>query len=263
MVRRVHDVIFSRFFDAPQINPRVDNQGVRLFGYFLALTVATAACLASAGQNCFSEHVQDAIRLYSERAPQYSKMTGGKSDAILGPMILRERVAYWIARYFDFRAQKFQMAGVPVLCDDFVSMATVPQIVGTRTEPGPPLSTYREPANWRTTKVGLGALADVGNFSEAIKVAQTELAILGVEPRFNCLYRHFLESIARVAFHAQRYIETAKIKNLSSPEFLSRQVIKMHLLFFETAVEYDRMAAPLQSDGVPLLCGDVPNIPME
>lgn len=67
------------------------------------------------------------------------------------------------------------------------------------------------------------------------------------------MIRHFLESIRRVAGLAPTY----GVRTM----FISKQMLWAHVRSLKKASELDQMAAPLQAEGLPILCQDVPYIP--
>lgn len=77
----------------------------------------------------------------------------------------------------------------------------------------------------------------------------------------NCMLRHMLESIRRIARLSPRHHMRALDFGLRSPISLSDDLIKAHLKWLDEAVELDRMAAPLHRLGIPIICNDVPTIP--
>ena len=101
------------------------------------------------------------------------------------------------------------------------------------------------------------ALAD---FESVANVLEQEIERLSIEPRFNCLLRHVLESALRIAKHAPVYIDMAKMKGLLSPEKLLWRMIRSHFWGMNEIMEIDRRAAVLQARGIPIVCNDVPPV---
>src|SRR5271168_4453715 len=83
-----------------------------------------------AEENCFRHHLQDAIVINEARRPLYSALTDGKSENISDRLIFFESVGLLPAANFDMRAASFQSVGIPILCDEFVSMDKVPGFSG-------------------------------------------------------------------------------------------------------------------------------------
>jgi hypothetical protein len=73
--------------------------------------------------------------------------------------------------------------------------------------------------------------------------------------------RHLLESALRITNGARRYAAEAEARGVASPAGLSRALLSMHLTTLGEGARLDRRAAPLQAEGVPIICQDVPPIP--
>jgi hypothetical protein len=140
-------------------------------------------------------------------------------------------------------------------------MDTVPQFRAQAPLPWPKIK------NYKTIELGplrkeLGAAILKKNFARILEISKAGIQELADEPQFNCLTRHFLESIARAAALAPKQNALARAK-LGVPSLeISRQFILSHLAVLKIARQIDAMAAPLQSAGVPIVCQDVPPIPV-
>src|SRR5258708_5947558 len=71
---------------------------------------------------CFTRHLSEAIALNKLRMPRYSALTNGASEKISTSLIRYEKLASVAAWYYDWQAKKYQEHGIPILCDEFVSM---------------------------------------------------------------------------------------------------------------------------------------------
>jgi hypothetical protein len=225
---------------------------------FLSASTLTHVAWASEPRSrCFTEHLERAIRLNHDRKPVYAELTHGKSKKISNLMIVGERLALFLAHRYDREARSFQSEGIPVLCKDFVSMDLVPEF----SYPAPHAESERLPA------FDVGALSHQiqtqyrrAGFPGVYEVTTAELEVLKSRPHEQCLVRHVLESIARTASLGTDYQEQADRLKVRSPERLSWKFIRSQLLFLHYAGFLDRLAHPLQRQGVPIICQDVPPI---
>jgi hypothetical protein len=229
---------------------------------FLALGLLLV-CLPACGEawSCFSEHVSDAIRLNQARAPRYAALSYGDSRSLSRVMILSERLSLVPAGLLELRARSFQKAGIPILCADFLSMATTPVFQDRFPFKAPHISRFRPLplGQWAQT---LSDALDEG-FPAVHETARRLLGEIDGPPGFHCMARHLLESVARVSYLAPQYEEMAAKKRLRhSPAGISRSVIRLHLNVLWLAGRVDRQAAQLQSRGIPIVCQDVPPIAM-
>ncbi|HYW10758.1 MAG TPA: hypothetical protein VE871_02345 [Longimicrobium sp.] len=221
---------------------------------------------ASAGgaapeRRCMERHLREAAAINKARMPLYDSLTGGRSRGISRRLIWTERLGVVAAWYVDFRARRFQRAGIRIVCDDFVPMAHTPAFQPRAAHPPPPLADFvradasgiRREVEWAQRR---------GGWAAASAVLEREIEALAMTPAYHCMLRHLLESALRVSNHAPRYVAEADARGLSaSPEDLSRALLDLHLIALRDAAKLDVRAAPLQADGIPILCQDVPPIP--
>ena len=231
---------------------------MRRIAAIAALLLLAAQPARAQDSGCMERHLREALVLNKARMPLYSELTGGRSRGISRRLIWAERLALPGAWYIDRRARRYQALGIPVVCDDFEPMDRTPAF-RARTENPPPLSAFA-PADARRIKRGVERAYRAGGFAGASAALHEEIDALS-EPAFNCMTRHLLESALRVSNGAQRYESDARARGVGSPAGLSRIVFKLHLLTLGEAARLDRRAAPIQAEGVPIICQDVPPIP--
>ncbi len=215
---------------------------------------------AAPPEDCFALHLEEAIALNEKRKPLYSWLTQGRSEAISDKLIESEKVSLVFARAVDDAARPYQQAGVAVACDEFVSMADVPVFQEEYGFDPEPLDAF-DPVDGVVLRDGLEA-----TFSEEGFVglaAATDAALHGLEePRaYHCMVRHMLESLRRIANLAPVHEANAHERGLTSPVPISEDLVELHLLSIEPAARLDEQASALQSEGIPILCQDVPSIP--
>jgi hypothetical protein len=245
---------------------------VRKSGWLAAALLLVLACAPSAARaqpaeqaaapesRCMERHLREAAALNRARMPLYDSLSGGRSRAISRRLIWTERLAVAVAWYVDWRAREFQRAGIPIVCGDFVPMSRTPAFRPRADDP-PPLSAFA-PADARRIRRRVDRALRRGGFPAASAALTGELERLEDAPRFHCMLRHLLESALRISNGAPVYAAQAEERSvLASPAELSRTLLELHLSMLGEGARLDRRAAPLQAEGIPILCQDVPPIP--
>jgi hypothetical protein len=222
----------------------------------VTLILLEGAALADEG-SCFSSHVREAIRLNEARAVRYREISGGRSRAVSDRLLFTEHLTLIPAAFLEARASYFRRAGIPVLCADFVTMALTPPFEAY-TAGAPALAQYRRPptSSWKSE---LRFALNRGGFLTVHQTAVRLLRELEEPVQFNCMVRHVLESLARGAWLAPQYEARAKALGLRrSPAPVSRSALGLQIEALGYAAGLDFLAAPLQAEGIPILCQDVP-----
>ncbi len=208
-------------------------------------------------KDCFSDHIRESISVNSLRKPIYSKFTNGRSDKIFTELILGERLTLPVAMFYDFRAQSFQKKGTPLFCKEFKSMNKTPTF---RTDHFVPLTYKYSPFDYKTVRHDILKAISIKDM-EAIKLITLEaIDELKNAPDYHCMTRHFLESIYRFAYFLPKQIESARDHQLSSPLGISFEVMKLHAISLNTLAHIDDLSAPIQAEGIPILCSELPNL---
>lgn len=227
-----------------------------------SVTLAGSFATASAGTHeCFRAHLREAIELNAERLPLYSALSRGRSEEISKRMISMEKLALTSSHFthdFDRPDRVYQWAGVHVMCENFVPMAKTPAFRPSFIDGAPSLSSFKDLKPLEMKRRLKTALREHG-FEGVRREAEIWLAHLS-EPRLNCMMRHTLESIVRVATLAPRHAQKARTLSLPSPEKLERKLIESHWSLLVNVHWLDEKAARLQSEGLPILCNDVPSL---
>jgi hypothetical protein len=199
----------------------------------------------------------DAIALNEARAPLYSSLTNGASLAISRRLILTERALLPVARWFDRRARRWERAGIPILEEIFVPMASAPAFTGRGKELR---GVGNAPLDRSVRQRVLRRFRDAG-FEGAALALREAIDVLNAEPGVDCLTRHLLESARRVALLAPGHIRAARDRGLASPRWMLSLLLRLHLWGLGRARELDAAARPLQARGIPILAQDLPPIP--
>lgn len=228
----------------------------------LVLCIAGPALAADTNSYCMREHLEDAIRLNLERRPLYAAESDQRSLIISDHLISVERQALLFNRIFGFdrNALPYQTAGVRLLCAEFVSMQEVPPFQSRGVRPWPDLGTF-VPIDGLILARQLRGAWKQGGLDGLIHEAEVTIERLASEPRFHCMVRHVLESVIRAARLAPHHDRKARRLGLQSPFPLSIDFTISQLQGLKDAADLDAAAAPLQADGIPILCQDVPAIP--
>ncbi|HZG41768.1 MAG TPA: hypothetical protein VEY93_02315 [Longimicrobium sp.] len=208
---------------------------------------------------CMEIHLREAAHLNRQRMPRYSALSGGRSRGISRRLIWTERLGIPVAWYVDWRARNFLRAGIRVTCDDIVPMAHTPAFRERVADP-PPLSSFT-PSDPRRMRRTIDGAYRSGGFPAASAAIEHEIQHLQNTPAFHCMMRHLLESALRISNQAPVYEAQARERGLRSPAGVSRLMLNLHLSTLGEAAKLDRRAAPLQAEGIPIICQDVPPIP--
>jgi hypothetical protein len=216
-------------------------------------------------RECFRDHLREAISMNRARKPFYDRLSNGASLEISSRLIAGEKLAKfgsYLIYNFDEEAKEFQARGLNIVCDEFVSMSLTPRFRAF--SPGPRLANY-QPLD--TLDIQYDLMHALRDGFPAVR----ETAIKWINeikrqdpssphPRFHCMVKHVLDSVARIATLAPEHVTRARAMGLRSTASLSRSMISSHFIVLKSSGELDDLAAPLQASGLPILCQDVPPI---
>ncbi len=213
---------------------------------------------AKTSHACFTDHLNEAIALNQRRKPVYSRLSARRSIPISETLISSEWFSKLFARGVERDAKIYEKKGVNILCDAFISMSKVPvfqENTGLRHDP----RSFRKFDNDDLEDL-LEDLNDDLRFEEIFLVVEQQISQLNQQPHFHCMIRHVLESVRRIAYQAPLHDRKALALGLPSSLELSKKLISLHLLSFSVSSYLDKAARPLQAQGIPILCQDVPPI---
>jgi hypothetical protein len=228
----------------------------------LALPLSVlAATHAHAEEHCLSQHLKDAIRLNHSRFDKYSNLTHGESERISRRLMRFEKLGLLPAAFIDLQSRPLQKKGIPIICDELVSMSTVPEFSEQGPVPADPIELFH-PINAHEIAQSIRDAYHAEGFDGVRRASQEWLRVTNQTPTYHCLVRHFLDSVVRAANLAPIHIEQSKPANESRASArLSWEFIEMQLFGLAEMEKIDELAAPLQAQGIPILCQDVPQIP--
>ncbi|KHD89537.1 MAG: hypothetical protein OM95_02855 [Bdellovibrio sp. ArHS] len=238
------------------------------FKHTLLISLAIALCgslgfAATSGRAraCLTEHIDEAIDLNSKRAPFYEKLSSGKSKIVTKKLIAMERRLRLVAPVADFMVAKFQRAGIPMTCDYFISMNHTPKFRAVNPAGPDSLKNFRA-ANVDVIKKYLLKLYKQRAYGDLAQYADDLVIELEREPRYNCMVRHILESIRRIALVIPHHERLAQERLGDSSLFMANLILRSHITLLNESGEIDNLAAPLQAEALPIVCQDVPYIPV-
>lgn len=227
----------------------------------LGLWLLLQAGCKEQGYECFSAHLYEAMSLNSSRASLYAAATGGDSRLISYTLLTSEALGWVMASFLELLAQPAWEAGIPVYCAEFVSMAETPQFLSHNPQTPPPLTGFASQDSG-AIQSAIRTAYDIGGYPEVFKTIERQLLMIAEPSGHHCLVRHVLESLARLAYLAPQYAKMAAGKGIfPDPMTLVNINFELQLQSLRLSAALDTRAAPLQSQGVPILCRDVPPIP--
>jgi hypothetical protein len=92
-----------------------------------------------------------------------------------------------------------------------------------------------------------------GGLAGVKRIITQEISTLGA-PQYNCMSRHFLKSMKRL-------IELAHADGRSQTEAFAWKLTHQTLLELRILTLLDGMAAPIQAQGLGIICNEIPEIP--
>lgn len=228
----------------------------------LLLTVLiSATSFAEQAERCTVIHVKEAMELNRQRRSQYRADGNRGAARILNQLILLEKVMLPFSASLDRSVIKLQNAGVPMWCEDLVSMTTVPTYQTQVSKPQYEFAPLEKAIRKKLKK-------QMKNFDFVSRDELYELIATIIhqelhDTHYNCLMRHFLEAAARSLKLSQKHYEQApqELRPMVAKalEKLIRQLARS-LVF---AAIIDKNAAPYQAQGVPVLCQEMPPVPWQ
>lgn len=228
---------------------------------------------APAWAECFDEHIREAIQTNQSRLRTYQRLSGGRTESLSKELIGMERDALMFAKWYMARTRSWREAGVPLFCTEFLPMSRAQELIQAPKLDRPQLRSYREP-QWRAFHRSVSSTLEKmeetlrSPIPEAMGILwwdlqnsiEEELGGLSDEKRFNCMYRHMVESMWLVSKEAVSHAKKSRELSIESSESWSISLLKLHLQVLSRTVSLDRRAAPVQADGIPFLCSDVPHL---
>lgn len=228
----------------------------------VGLLLLSSNIFAFSKQMCLSDHIKEAMILNKERKSLYAEITNKQSLKVSRSLISLERQMLFFTYPLDLLAKKYQRLGMPIFCRDIISMEETPEFTSQYEQGAPDILDYKKVSAKKIRNDFKRAFRN-NNYDELIKVSSQWLHKLEKEPRFNCLTRHFIETIIRSSKLAKEYILFAKSTNLRDPSKLMNSYLRSVFVSFLYSVSIDEKASPIQAAGIPIICNDVPFVPLD
>lgn len=189
----------------------------------------------------------------------YSRLTNGASEKISRTFIRNQYLVLPITRITDRIAIKYQKRGIPIVDIDMVSMELIDDFREGSTQDPLPLSAF-DPIDVRPIKRRIKLAYEDGSFPAVSQTIEAELKTIEDLTTYHAMFRHMLESMLRAANLAEVYLELARQKQYKSTRGLSRWLLRLHLNALSGCAKLDKLSAPIQADGIPIIKQDVPPI---
>lgn len=215
---------------------------------------------------CLSLHMEEAMAINTARQPLYNRMSEGASQVVSKTLILSEGMALPMTRLMEWWAQPMVDLGVDLFCDVVVSMAgTPPMVESPQKLENEGAQGISEPFDsWK----GFDQLghyvwyAVTRSDTQLSEVIAAQLGRLHKHPSTHCMQRHLLESILRAVNWAPVHRQTSQQIGFG---FRGAALVQVNILsqisLLPLGFWLDHQAYPVQKQGIPLICGDVPPIP--
>jgi len=216
-------------------------------------------------KNVFSLHIKEALAINMQRKTEYAQVTNGKSLVTSRAMIWGELLSLPVAKYYDWRAVKFNKQGIPIVLNDFVSMDDI--------KPCSSKPQYSSTADFLTFTY---IRSELKTYSQQLKAAialldfrkicaLTAELIDKVFEQENKSQAHFamlIHILESIGFAAANSIEYSKMSN-GATDKLSKALIKLQSnpMTLSLAVKIDSSAQKAHALGAGIIVNDVPSIP--
>lgn len=208
-------------------------------------------------KNCFGHHIKESIKINMNRRSIYNELTNGRSNKVFTELLNGEHISLIPALFFDLRARPYQKKGIPLFCYEFMSMNAAPEFdPNNRIYPQEEFEEF----GWKSYKARLNYATKNRDLKAIKKISLEAIDELAAYPSYYCMLRHIFESIYRFAYFAPIQEKLALDKGLKSPMHLSLGMIKLQLLAVGSSYKIDKLSAPIQKDGIPLLCSELPQL---
>ncbi len=215
----------------------------------------------SSDWHCITDHLEEAIRLNTERRDLYSSLTDGESEAISDALISSEEALLKNLKPTLPLLKTYWALGTPVLCRSFRPMSEAPQFSEIFSTPLPEGRVSF--ANPHTLIFRLGLSQVQKGKRGLIEEGRRQILSLDKADHYQCMTKHVLESIV---FNAE-VLEEGRVREEGLAEKLRLKSdwlewisIGAQITTLYTASKVDRMAEAIHRQGIPIICNDVPPI---
>ena len=238
------------------------------FKTFILILSASASAQAANLDLCFTKHLFDAIQINSQRQltyarledPNFTSVDSLRSIAISQAMIKSQELLLTdVAPIIDATSLLIEKDyGINISCLSFVSMDGIGDMENLPRPRNDRKMKRIEILGWQNDLKKLIYKQDL-KLLEKLDLNLIKMSQTLDYPEYNCMLRHFLESTLRITKIAIANKDLMK-KDTKTNELIWK-MIQGHVIGFAPAYTLDRAAEPLQRDGIPIICNDVPKIP--
>ncbi|EAY31492.1 hypothetical protein [Microscilla marina] len=214
-------------------------------------------------KNAFYIHLKEAIDTNQGRKKIYAQQTHRQSVRLSNLLIMSEKISLPVARYFDWKARRFNQAGIGVVANDFVPMDDIlpPETPPLYPQQASPAHLHEATQLTQALAQKLKATLKTYNFEAACAATEDALQQLAqIEHRAQAhfaMLKHLLESIGYASVNAPQYAQLSK----GATGKLSRQLIGMQAKGLSLALRIDTRAQKIHQLGAGIIVNDVPPIP--
>jgi len=208
-----------------------------------------------------TQHLVEAIEINFKRLFFYAKLSHGKSLPVSLLLISSEVLILPSSFLIDLVSKYWQKRGLPLMVHEFVSMELTPQFQSS-------FKTQSPIPNWSAFsffKMQWSAIfVFLKNGHQGIKNwIKPQFELINHYPHYFCMVRHILESLDRANNLAIKHKKLAKKLGLRSPALICDYLVLAHCSLIFTTSFLDKLAYPLQRNGLPIIYQDVPHIPAD
>lgn len=212
--------------------------------------------------HCLEEHLQEAIALNTLRQDLYGSLTGGASLVISEQLIESERSLLGLVKPMRPMLKYWWNRDILVTCLEFSAMANTPDFSPQFKTPPPTVSTVLWLDPLKVTMALQKQLLS-GGLVGVEQMARAELETLALPDHFQCMSKHLLESIVKTAQVGEHLAKASKDKKILSSYPISYSLVQGQILNLGKAREIDEATFEIHQKGIPIICNDVPPIPID
>jgi len=209
---------------------------------------------ASDNIGCFEKHIKQSITLNQKLRIRYAEETQNQSDKIFNQLIAAEKISLLVARKFDHDARAYQKNGIDLLCQEFKDLNDPSVIVSNQSQD--PMKPFEWKKHYRLIALAINS-KDPSKIQKAALVALKEIE---TQPNYYCFLRHMFESIYRISYYIETREEQSKRALLKSPKNMLLKILNLHKKSLRFANHIDQLSAPIQENGIRILCNELPNL---
>lgn len=211
----------------------------------------------------FYSHLKEAVVINRQRRLVYAKATNNRSYPLSTQLILSELMLLPLAKYFDWQGREFNVQGIPIITDDFVSMQSIKEVgESPLLQNGPDVQrTFQLKQAVQNYVRQIKPLLAEHEFYEICQYTEQCITqIETIERNMGVHYAmliHLLESIGLAAVNAIGYASLSAGRT----QGLSRRLITIQMYALKGAIRVDIAAQKIHAMGAGIIVNDVPKIP--